>query len=116
MDDSTSESVKEVFGTDFQQYVSYKHHFPLLLLHFFHVTYLNLLLCFIQTRYCLRHKILIRKDKCGTFMVSNVNFLTECINILAEHRLNVNTKIEQVQICRTPPTVSNRKEKYYINF
>ncbi|XP_015428996.1 PREDICTED: telomerase reverse transcriptase-like, partial [Dufourea novaeangliae] len=82
MDDSTLESVKEVFGTDFQQY-------------------------------CKRHKITLKKDKCGTFMVPNVNILTECIDILDRSKFKINDRLMKIQKPKASLNSGDNKKQHF---
>ncbi|XP_031844983.1 telomerase reverse transcriptase isoform X2 [Nomia melanderi] len=82
MDKRTSKSVKQAFGTNFQQY-------------------------------CERHKIILKQDKCGTYMAPNADVLTECIDVLDHIKLQINKRLRKIE--RLKPPLKPKDNKNYSN-
>ncbi|XP_017765301.1 PREDICTED: telomerase reverse transcriptase-like, partial [Eufriesea mexicana] len=50
-------------------------------------------------KFCLRRKILLKRDKCGAFMVPNIDTLIECICALEYFKIKINNQLKIMQKC-----------------
>ncbi|XP_054008644.1 telomerase reverse transcriptase-like [Hylaeus anthracinus] len=58
-------------------------------------------------RYCTRHNIVVKQDKCSAFMVPNTRVLETCIDVLDASSLKIDNRLKEIQSCKSSLPVSD---------